>query len=160
MDSKQLLAYLEKLENAPALMVNGNTYTLEQVKLAQRISADIAAELGFQPSKPKLSRRRAFIVILEELYFDVSKYPKGVTLEKIHKRASLRFEFAFRGLKSYKTPNDIHPKNPCAYYESDGYGKARYRSALSLLVQFSDTYFEVTEAVTSLENTYNEILLC
>lgn len=160
MNAKKLLTYLDQLEREPNLKVNGNTYTLEQVKLAKKIAADIEIELGVKPSKPKLSRRRAFIVILEELYYDVPEYPEEVTLKKVHKRASLRFEFANRSLENYRTPNEIHPKDACAYYESNGYRKARYRSALSLLVQFSESYFEDMKAATSLENTYTEILLC
>ena len=61
MNAKKLLTYLDKLEREPNLKVNGNTYTLEQVKLAKKITADIEIELGVKPSKPKLSRRRAFI---------------------------------------------------------------------------------------------------
>jgi len=160
MDTKELLQYFDALESDTTLQVNGNTYSWEQVKLAKKISSDIAIELGFQPSKPKLSRRRAFIVILEELYYDVSEYPEDLTLERVHRRASQRFEFAYRGLKNFNSPNEIHPKNPCLFYELDAHKKARYRKALSLLVQFSETFFEVRQAAESLECTYNEILLC
>lgn len=160
MNAKKLLTYLDRLEREPNLKVNGNTYTLEQVKLAKKITSDIEMEIGVKPSKPKLSRRRAFIVILEELYYDVPEYPEELTLSIIHKRASLRFEFANRGLQNFRSPNEIHPKDACTYYESDGYRKARYRSALYLLVQFSESYFEDLCAATSLQNTYTEILLC
>lgn len=160
MDSKQLLAYLEKLENAPALMVNGNTYTLEQVKLAQRISADIAVELGLQPSKPKLSRRRAFIVILEELYFDVPEYPETISLDAIHRRAVQRFEFAQRTLNGMATPREIHPKDACRYFEDNGSKKMNYRRALSYLVNFRPLFFQIAPAAESLKEKYQEVLLC
>lgn len=160
MEAKDILKYLETLDSETALQVNGNTYTWEQVELAKKLSFDIAKELGFRPSKPKLSRRRAFIVILEELYYNVSDYPEDLTLDRIHKRASQRFEFAYRGLKNFNTPNEIHPKNPCLFYELDAYKKARYRKALSLIVQFSDSFFEVQEAAESLKSIYKEVLLC
>ena len=158
--SDELLEHLKKMSNEEDLSIGGNQYTLSQVKLAEKIVQDLELELKLASKKPKLSRRRAFIVILEELYYDVSEYPRELTLENIHKRASIRFEFVYRGLKNFETPMDIHPKNPCLFYESDTYRKARYRSALSLLVEFSETYFEIEEAAISLERTYQDILLC
>jgi hypothetical protein len=160
MDSKRLLAYLEKLEKKSGLKVNGNTYTLEQVKLAQRISADVAAELGFQPSKPKLSRRRAFIVILEELYFDIPEYPMNIILTNINSRAVQRFEFAQRTLKGFSTPQEIHPKDACRYYENNGIKRMNYRRALAYLVNYQSLLFQVSEAAESLEDKYREVLLC
>ena len=142
MDTSEILRYLESLDREKDLEVNGNTYTWEQVKLAQKLSADIKKELGFRPSKPRLSRRRAFIVILEELYYDVSEYPKELTLRNIHKRATQRFVFAQRGLKGFKTPSEIHPKRPCTYYEDDRpFKKMNYRRALVTFGNSSKAYF-------------------
>lgn len=100
MNTKEILQYLENLEVDSALQVNGNTYTWEQVKLAQKINSDTKKELGFLPSKPKLSRRRAFIVILEELYYDVPDYPKEVTLalKKVNYRRALSHLVQFQSL--------------------------------------------------------------
>lgn len=52
MNTKEILQYLKNLEAESTLQVNGNTYTWEQVKLAQKINSDIKKELGFLPSKP------------------------------------------------------------------------------------------------------------
>lgn len=36
MNAKKLLTYLDQLEREPNLKVNGNTYNLEQIKLAKK----------------------------------------------------------------------------------------------------------------------------
>lgn len=155
-----LLRYLKKKGSGEELSIGGNTYTASQIKLAEQILSDADEEFRKSQQKPKLSRRRSFIVILEELYYDVPEYPKGLTLDNIHKKASQRFEFVYRDLKQVQTPQEIHPKDPCAYFEDDGHRKARYRAALSHLVECSERYFQIEAAARSLENTYNEILLC
>jgi len=160
MNTKEILQHLENLEADSTLQVNGNTYTWEQVKLAQKINSDIKKELGFLPSKPKLSRRRAFIVILEELYYDVPDYPEGVALAMIHKRAAQRFTFAQRALKGFDTVSEVHPKRPCTFYENNALKKMNYRRALSHLVEFQSLFFEVEKAADSLKDTYRDILLC
>lgn len=160
MNTKEILQYLENLEAENTLQVNGNTYTWEQVKLAQKINSDIKKELGFLPPKPKLSRRRAFIDILEERYYDVPDYPEGLTLANIHKRASQRFTFAQRALKGFNMVSEVHPKRPCRFYENCAVKKMNYRRALSHLVQFQSLFFETEEAADSLKNTYQDILLC
>ena len=155
-----LLCYLKKKANEEELAIAGNTYTAAQIKLAEQILADADKEFRKSQEKPKLSRRRSFIVILEELYYDVPQYPVGLTLDSIHKKASQRFEFVYRDLKEVQTPQEIHPKDPCAYFEDEGHRKARYRAALSHLIEYSERYFQIQAAARSLENTYKEILLC
>ncbi|MEL6975879.1 MAG: hypothetical protein AAGL29_10855 [Bacteroidota bacterium] len=160
MGTEEILQYLENLEGESVLQVNGNTYTWEQVKLAKKINSDIKKELGFTPSKPELSRRRAYIVILEERYCDVPEYPKEVTLHDIHKRAAQRFAFAQRGMKGFKMVSEVHPKRPCTFYENTPFKKMNYRRALSHLVQFQSLFFEIEEAAESLKTIYKEVLLC
>lgn len=160
MNAKKLLTYLDQLERQPDLTVNGNTYTFEQVQLAKKITADIEVELGFRPSKPKLSRRRAFIVILEELYYDVPEYPANLSLDAINRRAVQRFEFAQRALNGLATPKEIHPKDACSYYENNGIKKMNYRRALSHLVNFRSLFFQVAPAAESLTEKYREVILC
>ncbi|MEL6304533.1 MAG: hypothetical protein AAFQ20_07060 [Bacteroidota bacterium] len=160
MGTEEILEYLENLEAESMLQVNGNTYTWEQVKLAKKINSDIKRELGFATSKPELSRRRAYIVVLEERYYDVPEYPKEVTLANIHKRAAQRFTFAQRGMKGFETVSEVHPKRPCTFYENTPFKKMNYRRALSHLVQFQNLFFEIEEAAESLKTTYREILLC
>lgn len=155
-----LLKHLKKKGDEKELLIAGNTYTLSQIKLAEKIVSDVEKELENAQKKPKLSRRRAFIVVLEELYFDVTEYPEGLTLDRIHRRASQRFEFSQRALTRFKTPSDVHPKDPCHYYENDGLKMGNYKVAISHLLSHYHIYFEVEEAVISLKNTYTEILLC
>lgn len=159
-DVSALLRYLKKRDKGAEIFIEGNTYTSEQIKMAQQLLMDAQRELDQSRKKPKLSRRRAFIVILEELYYDVPKYPSGTTLEAIHKKASQRFEYAQRSLSNFNSPSDVHPKNPCQYYKNNGLKMGNYKVALSHLVTYSKLYFQIEAAVISLENTYQEILGC
>ena len=159
-DVGALLRYLKKRDKGAEILIEGNTYTSEQVKLAQQLLMDAQKELDQSRKKPKLSRRRAFIVILEEDYYDVKEYPKGLTLENIHRKASLRFAFSHRAMNSFATPNEVHPKDPCRHYENDGLRKAKYRQTLAHLVTYSQLYFRIKEAVRSLEETYRDVLQC
>ena len=149
-DVGALLRYLKKKDKGAGMVIEGNTYTSEQIQLAQQLLMDAQKELDQSRRKPKLSRRRAFIVILEENFYDVKEYPKDLTLDSIHKQASQRFEFAYRDLKNNQIPQEIHPKDPCTFFESDGYRKARYRAALSHLVEYSEKYFQIEEAADSI----------
>ncbi len=158
--SDKLLNHLKKLEDEEHLLINNNQYTSSQVRLAEQIVKDLEKELTQASIKPKLSRRRAFIVILEELFYDVFVYPKDLTLDGIHRRASVRFEFMNRESRGFETPTQVHPKNPCLYYEHNGHGKARYKVALKHLVNESHRYFQVPEAETSLKIIFNEVKLC
>jgi len=158
--TNKLLEHLKKIAQKEDLIVNNTQYTLSQVKLAEQLLGDLNAEITKASTKPKLSRRRAFIVILEELYYDVKQYPEDLTIDKIHRRASLRFEYMNRDNRGFETPMKIHPKNPCLYYEDNGYGKARYKSSLLHLVNESYRYFKVSEAETSLKIILNEVKLC
>lgn len=159
-DSDALLRHLQKLGKEEEPLIGGRQYTLSQVKLAEKIIQDLQHELERTTRKPKLSRRRAFIVILEELYYDIPEYPSELTLESIHRRASLRFEYMNRNVKVFRTPTQVHPKNPCTYYEDNVHGKARYRVALEHLVSGSSIYVQVPNAEASLRIIYREIELC
>lgn len=158
--SETLLKYLAQLNLEKSLQLNGNSYTPAQLKLAEQMIKDLSQEIGHVNTKPKLSRRRAFIIILEELYFDISEYPKDLSLEGIHRKASQRFTYMNRDVKNFSSPMQVHPKNPCLYYEDHTHAKARYRSALKHLVLKSNRYFKVADAEASLEIIYNEILIC
>ena len=158
--SDVLLRHLQKLGEEETSLIGGNKYTLSQVRLAERIVQDLRFDLEKASRKPKLSRRRAFIVILEELYYDIHEYPSELTLENIHIRASLRFEYMNRNIKAFTTPTEIHPKDPCTYYEDNAHGKARYRVALEHLVNGSSIYFQLAGAEASLRVIYREIKLC
>ena len=158
--SKTLLKHLKQLGNDEELIISGNQYKLSQIRLAEKIVEDLEKEIHQTSRKPKLSRRRAFMVILEELYYDSFKYPEELTLDTIHRRASQRFEYMNRDSRSFNTPTQIHPKKPCDYYEDNPHGKARYRSALLHLVNESGRYFELVEAEESLKIIYDEVLLC
>ncbi len=155
-----ILRYIKKRDKGGDTLIKGNTYTSEQIKFAHQLLSDAAKEFDEARKKPRLSRRRAFIVILEELYYDVPEYPKNVKLEDLQRRANTRFEIVYRGSKSPQTIQDIHPKNPCAFFENDGHRKARYRNALSHLVEYGELYFQIEDAAISLGHTYEEILLC
>ena len=155
-----LLRYIKKKDKGGHTLIKGNTYTSEQIKFAHQLLSDAAKEFDEVRKKPRLSKRRAFIVILEELYYDVPKYPSGTTLESIHKKASQRFDYVQRSMSSFNSPSDVHPKNPCQYYKNNGLKMGNYKVALSHLVSYSQIYFQIEEAAVFLENTYQEILHC
>lgn len=158
--SDALLRHLQKLGKEEEPLIGGRQYTLSQVRLAEKIVQDLQHELERAARKPKLSRRRAFIVILEELYYDIPEYPSELTLESVHRRASLRFEYMNRNVKMFRTPTEVHPKDPCVYYEDNAHGKARYRVALEHLVDRFDRYFQEPNAEFTLKTKFNEIKLC
>jgi len=158
--SEKLLRYLEDLAKEEHPQISGKEYSQSEIILAERLVRDVQKAIGIASQKPKLSRRRAFIVILEELYYNVPKYPNDLTLDGIHRRASQRFEYMNRDVKSFTTPTEVHPKDPCTYYEDNAHAKARYRSALQHLVLESHRYFEVPEAETSLEILFEDVKLC
>lgn len=158
--SEKLLSHLKKLDGDEQLLINNNQYTLSQVRLAEKIVADLEKELAQASIKPKLSRRRAFIVILEERFYDAPEYPAELSLDRIHRRASMRFEYMNRDNRNFKTPTQVHPKNPCLYYEDNGHGKARYKAALQFLANEPYKYFQVPEAETSLKLTLEDVKLC
>ena len=158
--SKKLLNHLKKIDSKDQLLINNNQYALSQVRLAEKIVKDLEHELTQASIKPKLSRRRSFIVILEELFYDAPEYPKELTLDSIHRRASMRFEYMNRESRGFETPTQVHPKNPCLYYEDNGHGKARYKTALQLLVNAPYKYFQVPEAETSLKILLDDVKLC
>ncbi|MER3374794.1 MAG: hypothetical protein RIM83_09190 [Allomuricauda sp.] len=158
--SDVLLIHLQKLGEEETPLIRGNKYTLSQVKLAEKIVQDLQHDLEWALRKPKLSRRRAFIVILQELYYDLPEYPSELSLESIHRRASQRFEYMNRNIKAFTTPTEIHPKNPCTYYEDNAHRKARYRAALEHLVKGLSVYFQENDAEVSLRIVYREIMLC
>ncbi|WP_421803125.1 hypothetical protein [Flagellimonas sp.] len=158
--SEKLLRYLEDLAKEEHPEVNGKEYSQSQVIMAERLVRDVKKAIGIASQKPKLSRRRSFIVILEELFYNVPKYPDDLTLDGIHRRASQRFEYMNRDVKSFTTPAEVHPKDPCTYYEDNAHAKARYRSALQHLVLESQRYFQVPEAETSLKVLFEDVKLC
>ena len=158
--TEELLRRLNKIAEKDDIVVNNNHYTQSQIKLAEKILQDLEFDIGLSKRKPKLSKRRAYIVILEELYYDVKEYPDNLTLDEIHKRASVRFEYVYRDTGNLQTPTEIHPKNPCLYYEDNGHGKARYRTALELLANDTSRYFEIQEAAISIKQILEEITLC
>jgi hypothetical protein len=158
--SDALLRNLQKLGEEETSLIGGKQYSQSQIRMAERIVQDLRDDMEKASRKPKLSRRRAFIVILEELYYDVPEYPSELTLGNIHRRASLRFEYMNRNIKAFKTPTEVHPKDPCTYYEDNAHGKARYRVALEYLVNEFDRYFKVLGAEPSLKTIYRDIRLC
>ena len=158
--SDVLLRHLQKLGKEETSLIGSKQYTQSQIRIAERIVQDLRDDLEKASIKPKLSRRRAFIVILEEIYYDVPEYPSELTLGNIHKRASLRFEYMNRNIKVFRTPTEVHPKDPCTYYEDNAHGKARYRVALEHLVNGFDRYFKEPNAEFTLKTKFNDIKLC
>ena len=71
--SEKLLKYLEELSAEENPEVGGQKYSQSDVLLAEQLVRDAHEAIQLTLRKPKLSRRRALIVIFEEFYYDVSK---------------------------------------------------------------------------------------
>ena len=64
-----------------------------------------------------LSRREALIVLLEEDFWDKTSYD-FTSLKKHEFLASQRFELTNKEKRDLDTPQKVHPKNPCNYYNT------------------------------------------
>ena len=62
--TEELLRRLNKIAEKDDIVVNNNHYTQSQIKLAEKILQDLEFDIGLSKRKPKLSKRRAYIVIL------------------------------------------------------------------------------------------------
>lgn len=153
---EDLIKDVKKSENQ-SIKVNGSIITLED---AQERRDWYLEMYEFYGNRIPLSLRRACIVILHEEYYQSKKYPPNLEIDKIYKKAKLRFEILNRSTKNLNYPHEIHPKNPCLFFEENAKRKASYRKALEILAIHSRTYFDDQEAVPSFNLLYEDIKLC
>ena len=147
---------IKKSENQ-TIEIDGELEDIESVKKIIQKFLILQKSYGHNPP---LSLRRSCIVILHEEYYQSKKYPPNLEIDKIYKKAKLRFEILNRSTKNLKYPQEIHPKNPCLFFEENAKRKASYRKALEILALHSRSYFDDQGAVPSFNMLYEDIKLC
>lgn len=111
--------------------------------------------------KEILSMRKALIVILQEKCYEYKSYDEvDINIQKLHNYANSRFIIGNRDKTHFDSPQKIHPKNPCFYYENKPYEKRSYRMALKELTIPSKIFFIDEKALENLISIYEEILIC
>ena len=85
-----------------------------------------------------LSMRRALIILLQEKYYTYKSYDEvQIELSQLENNAKSRFIIRNRDMRNFKTPQDIHPKDPCSHYEDDINKKKHYKIALEILTRLN-----------------------
>jgi len=145
------------------IYVEGELFTIEQLKKLHEW-VDKNKELYINnviKYKYFASRRIALIVLLEEDFFDKNSYDFE-DLTKYERRASIRFEVTNKNKKDLDSPQKVHPKNPCLYYENfeSNQSKRQYREALKKLLETPFHFFEKEEAIKSLSNMFEDLQNC
>ncbi len=85
-----------------------------------------------------LSMRRALIILLQEKYYTYKSYDEvQIELSRLENNAKSRFIIRNRDMRNFKTPQDIHPKDPCSHYEDDINKKKHYKIALEILTRLN-----------------------
>jgi len=145
------------------IYVEGELFTVEQLKKIHEW-VDKNKELYININikyKYFASRRIALIVILEEDFYDKKNYDFE-DLTRYERIASIRFEVTNKNKKDLDTPEKVHPKNPCLYYENfeSNQSKRQYKAALKKLLETPFHFFEKEEAIKSLSNTFEDLQNC
>ncbi|CAH0336567.1 hypothetical protein FVB9288_02273 [Flavobacterium sp. CECT 9288] len=144
-----------------SIKIKGVVFTSEQLKLLhdhlvkdKSIFNCIELDLKYY-----LSRRKALIVVLEEDFYDRLSYD-FTDLKKYENKAALRFEIRNKEKNVLDTPQKVHPKNPCKYFNGKdmAYKKRHYKDAISEILKTPFHFFEVKEAEETLKETYTKMI--
>ena len=108
-----------------------------------------------------LSMRRALIILLQEKYYTYNSYEGiEIKLSQLKNIANSRFVIKNKDTRNFKTPQDIHPKNPCLHYEDDIDKKKHYKTALNILIELNVLYYTNSNAHENLKSIYEDISNC
>ena len=144
-----------------SIKIKGVVFTSEQLKLLhdhivndKSIFNCIELDLKYY-----LSRRKALIVVLEEDFYDRLSYD-FTDLKKYENKAASRFEIRNKEKNVLDTPQKVHPKNPCKYFNGKdmAYKKRHYKDAISEILKTPFHFFEVKEAEETLKETYTKMI--
>ncbi|MBQ0907728.1 hypothetical protein KBJ98_03315 [Flavobacterium sp. F-328] len=144
-----------------SIKIEGVVFTSEQLKLLhdhivndKSIFNCIELDLKYY-----LSRRKALIVVLEEDFYDRLSYD-FTDLKKYENKAASRFEIRNKEKNVLDTPQKVHPKNPCKYFNGKdmAYKKRHYKDAISEILKTPFHFFEVKEAEETLKETYTKMI--
>lgn len=144
-----------------SIKIKGVVFTSEQLKLLhdhlvkdKSIFNCIELDLKYY-----LSRRKALIVVLEEDFYNRLSYD-FTDLKKYENKAALRFEIRNKEKNVLDTPQKVHPKNPCKYFNGKdmAYKKRHYKDAISEILKTPFHFFEVKEAEETLKETHTKMI--
>lgn len=108
-----------------------------------------------------LSMRRALIILLQEKYYTYKSYDEvQIELSQLENNAKSRFIIRNRDMRNFKTPQDIHPKDPCSHYEDDINKKKHYRIALEILTRLNLLDETDLKANRHFKSIYEDISNC
>ena len=143
--------------------LEGVNFKLEQLILLQKKFNENSRLLeGFSIQiEENLSMRRALIALLQEKYYTRKTYEGiEIKLSQLKNIANSRFVIKNRDMRNFKTPQDIHPKNPCLHYEDDIDKKKHYKTALNILIELNVLYYTNSNAHENLKSIYEDISNC
>ena len=143
--------------------LEGVNFKLEQLILLQKKFNENSRLLeGFSIQiEENLSMRRALIALLQEKYYTRKTYEGiEIKLSQLQNIANSRFVIKNKDTRNFKTPQDIHPKNPCLHYEDDIDKKKHYKKALNILIDLNVLYFTNSIAHENLKSIYEDISNC
>lgn len=143
------------------IRVSGKSFNIEQLEVLYNLVAIDHAVLDCIEIEYKyfLSRRKALIVLLEEDFYDKLSYD-FTDLKKYENKAASRFEVRNKEKNVLDTPQKVHPKNPCKYFNGKdmAYKKRHYKDAISEILKTPFHFFEVKEAEETLKETYTKMI--
>ena len=159
---KEVFEYLKNDEIfVESIKIEGIVFTTVQLQL---LHDKLVGNKSFFNSvelvlKYYLSRRKALIVVLEEEFFDKALYD-FTDLKKYESKAALRFVLRNNVRKDLDTPQKVHPKNPCRYFNVNGmaYKKRQYKEAIAEILKTPFHFFEVEKAKENLKETYTKMV--
>ena len=143
--------------------LEGVNFKLEQLILLQKKFNENSRLLeGFSIQiEENLSMRRALIALLQEKYYTRKTYEGiEIKLSQLQNIANSRFVIKNKDTRNFKTPQDIHPKNPCLHYEDDIDKKKHYKTALNILIELNVLYYTNSNAHENLKSIYEDISNC
>ena len=143
--------------------LEGVNFKLEQLILLQKKFNENSRLLeGFSIQiEENLSMRRALIALLQEKYYTRKTYEGiEIKLSQLKNIANSRFVIKNKDTRNFKTPQDIHPKNPCLHYEDDIDKKKHYKTALNILIELNVLYYTNSNAHENLKSIYEDISNC
>lgn len=143
------------------LTISGESFNVKQLKVVYDLVAKNKEILDYIEIEIKcfLSRRKALIVLLEEDYFDKISYD-FTDLKIYENKIKQRFDIKNNDKKDLDTPQKVHPKNPCKYFNEDGMSskKYQYKKAVYEILETPFYFFEVEKAIETLTKTYNKMI--
>ena len=144
-----------------SIKIKGVVFTSEQLKLLHDHIVNDNSIFNYIELDLKyyLSRRKALIVVLEEDFYDKLSYD-FTDLKKYENKAASRFEIRNKEKNVLDTPQKVHPKNPCKYFNGKdmAYKKRHYKDAISEILKTTFHFFEIKEAEETLKETYTKMI--